>query len=718
MLRNHQPKVCRAMVVDDQKSIRSMMRKALLEMGFEVIEATNGKQALELARENLPDLVVLDIEMPEMDGYETCRALRQLKCGEFIPVLMVTSSTDTLSIQKAYEAGATDFLTKPINWTLFIYHLKFVLQSTVSAKSLKKSEQRLAEAQRMARVGSWELYPQTEELHGSEELFRIFGLPSQKEAIALKVFLDQIHPEDRWKLESDLSDSLHHGDELNIDHRIIRSDGEIRFIHLQGIPHRNEHDLIDYLSGTLQDITERKLTEDRIKYFAYYDNLTALPNRQLFREQALITLKQAARNNTRAGLLYLDLDRFKHVNDTLGHGAGDKFLQQLSQRIVASLRETDLITPPQPMDDNTDSFVARLGGDEFILVVGDLQQPEDAAIIALRILENIAQPLNLEGQEFFPSGSIGIAIYPDDGDNLDTLMKNADTAMYHVKTSGKNNFAFYQADMNAMALRKLQMEGNLRRALEKDELILHYQPQVDAQTGELLSVEALVRWESPEEGLISPGEFIPLAEETGLIVPLGLWVLKTACQQGREWIDAGFRPLRIAVNISSRQFKENNFVDLVQQTLADQGIKPALIEIELTESLIMSDAEEAIIKLKQLKAMGMKISVDDFGTGYSSLAYLRRLPLDTLKIDRQFINEVANDENDAAIVNAIISLARNLNLTTVAEGVETREQLAFLSQQGCTLIQGYLISKPLPPDELLEFLRFTGHPRQALPSPA
>ncbi len=712
MLRKKEQSTCHALVVDDQQSIRSMAHKALASMGFTVTEAASGNEAVALVQHELPDLVILDIEMPGMDGYQTCKAIRSLKGGELMPILVVTTSNDSQSIQKAYDVGATDFLTKPINWDLFTHHLQFVIQSMISARSLRESEQRLAEAQRMARIGNWELYHDTDELYASHELFRIFGLAYSPDAIPLKTFVDQIHASDRWKLETALTDTLHEGTELNIDLRIIRTDGEVRYVYLHGIAHHNEHELIDYITGTLQDITERKISEDRIKHLAYYDNLTSLPNRQLFREQAQITLRQARRNSTSAALLYLDLDRFKHVNDTLGHSAGDKFLQLLSQRILASLRDTDIVTPPLPSSDDIDTFVARLGGDEFILLVGDLQHAEDAAIIARRILANIAKPLMLEGQEFFPSGSIGIAIYPDDGNNLDTLLKNADTAMYHVKAEGKDNFAFYQTEMNATAMHKLQLEGKLRRALENDEMVLHYQPQVDAQTGELLAVEALVRWEDPEEGLISPGEFIPLAEETGLIVPLGLWVLQTACKQCRIWMDAGYRPIRIAVNISSRQFRERDFIESVRQAVAGHGIKPSQIEIELTESLIMSDVEESIGKLQQLKAMGMKISVDDFGTGYSSLSYLKRLPLDVLKIDRQFITEVANDENDAAIVNAIISLARSLKLSTVAEGVETREQLAFLSSQGCTSIQGYFISKPLPADELLEFLAFTGHPKK------
>ncbi len=713
MLRNGRRGKTHALVVDDQASIRTMMRKALMSMRIDVTEAENGRQAVEMMRLEMPDLVILDIEMPVMNGFDTCRALRALEGGQFVPVLMVTSSDDTASIQQAYEVGATDFLTKPINWTLLKHHLQFIVQSTVAARSLQESERRLEEAQRLARIGSWELYPDTEKVYGSEELFRIFGLDRHLDAFELGNFLKHIHPDDRWAVEAALADSLQQGKELDIDLRITRNDGKRRHMQLQGLPHYDNNGVVCYLSGTLQDITERKLAEDKIRHLAYYDPLTKLPNRQLFREQAELTLKRASRSHHQAALLYLDLDRFKHVNDTLGHSAGDRFLQELSRRIMSSLRDTDLITPPQLDDDaDRDPCLARVGGDEFILVAGDLQHPQDAAIVAQRILDNIEQPLSLDGQEFFPSGSIGIAIYPDDGDDLDTLMKNADTAMYHVKARGKNNFAFYQSEMNAKALHKLQLESRLRRAIDNDELVLHFQPQVDARSGELLAVEALVRWENPEEGLVSPAEFIPLAEETGLIVPIGLWVLRSACRQLRSWIDAGYRAIPVAVNISSRQFREEDFVESVSALLTAEGVPPKLIDIELTESLIMSDAEESIVKLKQLKKMGMKISVDDFGTGYSSLAYLKRLPIDVLKIDRQFVSDVANDDNDAAIVRAIISLANSLKLETVAEGVETREQLAFLSQQGCTLIQGYFISKPLPATELLEFFEFTGQQKQ------
>lgn len=714
MLRQGQPRKGLALVVDDQPSIRKMVCRALAGLDILTTEASDGLEAIELASRTHFDLVILDIEMPRMNGYDACRGLRRLPGGRYLPILIITSSDDTATIEESYNAGATDFISKPINWMLFTHHLRFIIQSTKAVRTLQESQRRLAETQLLAHIANWERYPDSDDLYCSVELFRILGLPYGDSSLPLRTFLRHLMPQHRKSVSLMLDEALKNGKELESDLQITREDGETRYILLKGLPHYDAHGTIDYVSGTLQDITERKFAEDQIRHLAYYDPLTQLPNRQLFREQALMTLKRAARNNTHAALLYLDLDNFKHVNDTMGHGAGDCFLKDLSRRILSALRETDLIAAP-PTDNGLENvaWVARVGGDEFIMMAGDLESPQASATIAQRILDKVEQPLIVEGQEFFPSGSIGIAVYPDDGDDVDTLMKHADTAMYHVKEQGRNGFAFYQDSMNQAAMRKLQLESRLRRAIENDELILHYQPQIDAQNGELIAVEALVRWICPKRGLVPPGDFIPLAEETGLIVPIGSWVMRQACRQIHQWNEAGYTPIPIGINISSRQFREKDFVKTVEQILGEEAVAPAMIEIELTESLIMSDAEESIIKLKQLKQMGMKVSVDDFGTGYSSLAYLKKLPLDVLKIDRQFVMDLPDDENDAAIVSAIISLAQSLNLTTIAEGVETREQLAFLSRQGCTLIQGYFISKPLPANELFEFFDVIGHQKAA-----
>ncbi len=440
--------------------------------------------------------------------------------------------------------------------------------------------------------------------------------------------------------------------------------------------------------GIGKDITDRRQAEEKITYMAYHDTLTGLPNRLLAKDRLELAIAQAKRGNSNVAVLFLDLDFFKSINDTLGHSVGDEFLKNVAKRLCDCVREVDTI--------------ARSGGDEFIVILPATERVEYAVTVATRILNAFKEPWKIEGKDFFITTSIGIALFPDDGTEAEILLQNADTAMYRAKEHGRNTYQLFSPEMNQRALERVDKENNLRRAIERNEFALYYQPQYDVGTCKVIGMEALIRWQHPTRGVISPAEFIPLAEETGLIVPLGDWVLKTACTQAKAWIDTGLPPVRVAVNISAKQFQQQDFLDRVKQVLAYTGLEPRYLELEITESVAMQELDYTINTIRELKADGINISIDDFGTGYSSLGYLKNLPpVDRLKIDRSFVKDITSTGRDvsAALVATMIVLARNLNLDVIAEGVETHEQLAFLKEQQCNKIQGYLFSKPLPVEE-------------------
>lgn len=441
----------------------------------------------------------------------------------------------------------------------------------------------------------------------------------------------------------------------------------------------------------MQIMTERK--QAHLYHLAHYDALTGLPNRLLFEDRLTQALVHERRTGKLVALLFLDLDRFKAINDTFGHAVGDLLLKAVGERLSQSVRASDT--------------VARMGGDEFTLIFSGIHEPRDAGKIAHLILEVMAKPFMLEGHEVFVSTSIGITLYPLDTDGIDlieTLLKNADTAMYKAKDQGKNNYQFFTPEMNVATLERMLLENDLRKALENGEFILHYQPRIHCADGSVSGMEALIRWRHPKLGLVSPATFIPLAEETGLIVPIGEWVLRTACSQTKAWHDAGMPPLRVAVNISARQFKHADLILTIENVLHETGLNPRYLEVELTESLAMEDVQQTIITLNALNAMGISIAIDDFGTGYSSLAYLKRFPVDFLKIDQSFVRDIVDNDDSAAIAKAIIALAHNLNLEVVGEGVETSDQFDFLRQHDCEEVQGYLFSRPLCVEEFYSYI--------------
>jgi diguanylate cyclase (GGDEF)-like protein len=512
-----------------------------------------------------------------------------------------------------------------------------------------------------------------------------------------------VREEEREQVRYWFSAPLRAGETNTVSHRIVRPDGTQRTVqqHVEGTG--QEDGELTGIYGTLQDITKLRESEEKIRELAYFDTLTGLPNRESFRLHLQELMELSRRHNRKLALLFLDLDDFKRINDTLGHSTGDLLLKAVAERLQQCIRSCDVVARIE--SDASGHIVARFGGDEFAILLSEIENSDDVAVVAKRILDALAQPMNLSDHEVVVTPTMGIAVFPDDGEDPEALLKNSDTAMYSAKRKGKNIYQFYTDAMNVTAFERLTLETGLRNALKRNELRLSYQPQMDVSSGRILGLEALLRWYSDELGVVPPQKFIPLAEESGLIIPIGEWVLRTACAQVKTWQDSGADIARIGVNISVRQFMHAGFTKLIAQVLEDTGLASEALELEITESLLMHDAEGAIRTLEDLKDMGVSLAIDDFGTGYSSLSYLKRFPIDRLKIDREFVREITTNVQDAAITKAVIAMAKSMSLRVIAEGVETEEQLNFLIEKRCHEIQGFYLSRPVPAEDVIALFR-------------
>jgi diguanylate cyclase (GGDEF)-like protein/PAS domain S-box-containing protein len=679
--------------------------------------------------------------------------------------------------------------------------------------TLRASEANLAEAQRIAHLGSWEWDVAQNQVYWSAEMYRMMGLPPESGA-SYDAFLDVLHPDDRERVRQAVNTALEHHHPYDIEYRIVHTDGATRVVHVLGVVICDERDGRPvHMVGTAQDVTERKTVETRLRqaatvyentsegvvitgpdqriqavnpaftaitgyredevigntlrmlqsgrhdaefyramwtalhavgrwqgeiwnrrkdgatypewlnisavrddahhvinyiavfsdittiknaqakveYLASHDALTGLPNRVLFRDRLAQVLARAHRHGRNVALLFVDLDRFKLVNDTLGHETGDRLLQEVARRLLTCVRAEDT--------------VARMGGDEFVIIQEDVKQPDDAATLAMRLLQQMNTPVSLQGREIVVTLSVGISLYPRDGEDIGTLVKKADAAMYRAKEAGRNAYQYYNDEFARAGLDRLELETDLRLAIERGELLLHYQPQVNIKTGVIVGVEALARWNHPRRGMVPPVTFIPLAEETGLISVIGAWVLDTACAAAKGWHDAGLPPVRVAVNFSGHQISHDPVAQQVADALRTSGCDPCCLEIEVTESVLMKNPERAIATLDALKKLGVTLAIDDFGTGYSSLSYLKRFPIDKIKIDKSFVDGLPDDPDDAELTRSIIAMAHGLKRSVIAEGVETEAQLAFLRDHDCEEMQGYLFSKPVPAAEIARLLR-------------
>ena len=694
-----------ALVVDDELVVRIVVREVLELSGHEVCEAENGPQALERFIEYRPDIVLLDIMMPGMDGFTACAQLRDLVGGSRVPILIMTALDDTESIATAYERGATDFITKPLNPTILSHRVKYMFRSSQTLDALRKSESRLGLAQRIAKIGNWEWRPDINRFTASPELCRLIGIRPQDFDGTLDSFLHVVHAEDRERVDVALKQILTERKPCDIDHRIVLPHGADFAVHLQAEAVFDDQLQALTIIGTAQDITDRKQSEREIYRLAYFDSLTGLANRVLFKDRLTQALAHAGRYHSTLAVLFLDLDRFKVINDTLGHNIGDLLLKQVAGRLTESVRHSDSVS--RSVDKEENHSLARLGGDEFTVLLTNLRDVQDAGTVARRIVEAMAKPFLIEGREIFVTISVGIAIFPVDGESIDALLKNADSAMYHAKEKGRNNFQFYSNNLNAAANDRLNLEGELRHAVEREEFVVFYQPQIDLRGGEIVSAEALVRWQHPRRGLLRPEEFMQAALDTGLIRAIDEWVLRTACRHSQEWQQRGKIPVRISVNISNSLFHGDTLVSVVEQALRQTGLTPACLELELTESIVMRNVDASIAMLTTLRTMGVQLSIDDFGTGYSSLSYLHRLPINRVKIDQSFILEILTQTRPPMIVRAIIAMAHSLNLLVLAEGVEQEFQRTTLIEEGCDYAQGHLFGRPMPADEFARMLQPT-----------
>lgn len=724
------------LVVDDDEDSRRLLELVLKRNQFRVLSVPTGEAAIDYARQQLPALVLLDVLMPGLDGFETCRALRGLPGGEHLPIVMLTTLEDDESIDRAYRVGATDFATKPIQARLLGQRLRYVLRASHAMRRLALSEARLASAQRIAELAHWDWDIENNIITWSEELWRILGMTPDQDSMSLTAVLQRVHPEDREKTEREFLQTLKTGKLYDLAVRVILPDGSERTLNSQAMARINPITRrAVYMQGTVQDITARRRYEERIRHLAYYDSVTTLPNRVLFKEQLSNALVRAQRSAHLVGVMFIDLDRFKRINDSMGHSVGDALLRAVAARLSNCLRGGDAVsrgsdpalrnnekqnarvrsapddTPATAAEPVTvkvaegAATLARQGGDEFTVLLSEIKDSNDAAVVARRIIEALVQPVQIDQQELVVTASVGVALYPQDGEDVDTLLRNADAAMYHAKEAGRNNFQFYARALNIAVAEKLELEQRLRTAVRREEFVLHYQPVIDLVSGRCVAAEALLRWQDTRQGLLFPSDFLSVAEESGLIAQIGNWTLTQACKQAKQWEKAGLNALPIVVNISGLHLKQRNVYHMISRALEASRLDPRHLEIEVSERIITKEIAFALNVFGRLHQLGVRVAVKDYGTAYSSLLDLRRLSLDAVKIDPALIREVPHNADYTAIVGAIIALAHRLGTRVVAPAVETREQLEFLKAQGCDEIQGYLVSKPLPANEFEQQVR-------------
>ncbi len=679
------------LVVDDDVVIRTMLKKSLKDQSYDVVEAVNGVEAVELFRKLHPDLVLLDAMMPVMDGSAACAAMRELDPERTVPIIMLIGLDDVTSVEHAFDAGSTDFITKPINWSLFSQRVRYALHTRNLDFDLRKNQLRIRHAMHVARLGYWDWDVRNDYFLIPPDVLRMLGMDSSNQNVDLQTLLASVVEEERDMVHHALLQARDVGQRFELHHRIKVNKHAERYLFQQAEVILDETGKTCYVLGTVQDVTAMKQARDKIEYQTYHDKLTDLPNQFRLNDRLNHAMKVADSSGNKVALIVLDIDRFQLINDTLGHDAGDTLLVLFAGFLRNFVQEGDTI--------------ARISGNEFAILLesySDFNKVND-------LIRNIRRSLNenkftLPGEQVYISISMGIALFPDDSIDAGELLKCGNAAMRKAKTQGGNQECFYTTDLNRRVHDRLRMENDLRTALDNNALELYYQPQVDVATRKIVGMEALVRWHHPEHGLIPPIRFIPLAEETGLIRQLGSWVLEEAMRQTSIWFSQG-HVLRVGINLSARQFSQDDLLEQIPVLLKTYKLDAKYIDLEITETIAMQDADNSIRKLHQLKKLGVNLSMDDFGTGYSSLSYLHQFPLDVLKIDRSFVKNIGEDGSNGAIAKAVLAMAHSMNLEVVAEGVETEVQYEFLKKHGCQMIQGYLISKPVVADDFEKLLQ-------------
>lgn len=691
------------LIVDDDMLLRSVAAKTLRHAGFQVCDTDSGEDSLLKFASGAYDLILLDVMMPGMDGFEVCRRIRGMPRGAEIPILMLTGLDDTESIEKAYQHGATDFITKPINWTLLGHRVQYALRASAAASEMRRYGESLARAQRLAGMGNWQIFADGR-MQCSPQLAVIFGAPEAAvESVSAESFLERVEPTDLDRVKVARELLLKHGTPYQMEFQIVRYDQTLRMVFEQAAPIQIDGEQFLGYEGITQDITERVEAQEKIRQLANYDSVTGLPNQQFFAELASLPLQRARRLDTKCAVVHIDIDRFKSVNDAFGRVQGDTVLQVVAERLRQWTRSSDLASVGRISGEQ--SVLARVGSNAFTLLVTELGGQAQAALVAQRLLNALSQPIDLGAQTIVLTASIGIALFPNDAVDLPTLARCAEQAVYAAKDAGRAQHRFFDEQMNVHATSRLLIEADLRRAIAGDELRLYFQPKVDASNGVMVGAEALVRWQHPERGLVPPAEFIALAEESGLILPLTDWVLECACHTLRIWLDAGLAVVPLSINLAASSLTDMSLVDKLGAVLERYQLTPERLMLEMTETMLIRDIESGVALLEVLRAKGFGLSLDDFGTGYSSLSYLRRFPVHELKIDRSFVTDSAHGGRDAALAVAIIALGREFGMHVVAEGVETQDQSDFLRLHGCPTQQGYLFSRPVPEAAFEKMLR-------------
>lgn len=801
------------LVVDDDPAMRLLARATLEQNGYRIEEAENGEEALVMLEKMKPDLILLDVMMPKVDGFTVCARLRKMPVIDLVPVLMMTGLDDTESINRAYEAGATDFITKPVNWLILGHHVRYVLRASgafedlfksearnrallnampdrmlrvdrdgmilesrgpdradflghlaesrgksvyevipaqiaqeimhhtkaalesgqgqtfegrqivegqrrywetrivksgeeealmiirdvterkETEESLRRSEERYALSSLAANDGLWDWDLKTGEIQFSPRWKSLLGYGEEEIGNSMKEWLDRVHPADVEKVKLEINAHLDGlTSHFENEHRMLHKDGTYRWMLTRGAAMRNEEGKPYRMAGSQSDISVRKRAEEQMLRDAFYDALTGLPNRTLLTDRLKHVLKRSRRPGDDHGfaLLFIDLDRFKIVNDSLGHLMGDALLKETARRLEKCIRPGDT--------------VARLGGDEFVLLSENIGNVDYAKTVADRIQKALSEPFIAGGVEIYTTASIGIALGSGEYQTPEDVLRDADITMYRAKALGKARYEVFDQSMRQQALSLLHMENDLRRAVENGEFQVYYQPIMGLASGAITSVEALARWHHPHRGLISPADFIPVAEETGLIVPIGEWVLRTACTQMKQWQSQGQGFFRVAVNVSAVQLRQQGFAEMAAAILHETGLNPDCLDLEITESVLMDRNRATVETLGKLKSLGIHLCLDDFGTGYSSLSYLQEFPVNVLKIDRSFVSKLAADPEKGKIVETILLLGKNLGMEVIAEGVETAEQLDRLKSIRCDHGQGYLFSRPVDHEAISAFM--------------